>query len=124
MGFGREPWFGPGSVRLGADYASPLEFRPPPAPPAQVPAYYAPSPPPSPKRGQSVGPLTVEMRRSEIENGNGALLRAKPVPKGWTTSSPYIVKVADKGEYIVYADGTAQFIEYGTGRVFPPQPIG
>jgi hypothetical protein len=123
MGFSGERWFGPGTARLGAAYASPLDFSPPPGSKPQAPPRL-PAPPPSPPSpGQAVGPLTVNLTRAQIEDGNGNLLRAKPVPKGWTTGSPYIVKVGDKGEYVVYADGTAQYIEYGTGRVHAPVRI-
>lgn len=124
MGFAAEPWFG-----LRGDYASPIDFTAPPgiqyAPmPNWIPEQGAPAPQHRGiERADLVGPLTVNMPREEIERGNGHLLRRQPVPGGWTGTFPYVVKVEDKGEYLVYADGTAQYIEYHTGRVFAPKRI-
>lgn len=75
------------------------------------------------QRGDLVGPTHIALTRSQIENGNGSLLKTLPVPKGWTATFPYVVKVNSSGEYMVYADGTAQYTDYKTGRVFAPERI-
>lgn len=67
-------------------------------------------------RGQSVGPIFLDMTKEEIEAANYRHLRQSNIPKGWTGSYPYIVKVGGVGEYIVYANGTAQYLNYVNGQ--------
>jgi hypothetical protein len=67
--------------------------------------------------GQSVGPIHWNLTRDQIENGGLARLKKTPIPKGWTGSYPYIVKVNTTGEYIVNADGSAQYLDYKTGEI-------
>jgi hypothetical protein len=68
------------------------------------------------QRGQSVGPIFLDMTKEEIERLNYAPLRQTNIPPGWTGSYPYIVKVGQVGEYVVYANGTAQYLNYINGR--------
>lgn len=68
------------------------------------------------RRGQAVGPISVHVTKEEIAASGYKLLRRANLPPGWTGSYPYIVKVNTTGEYIVYADGTAQYLDYRTGR--------
>lgn len=66
--------------------------------------------------GQSVGPTFLDMTKEQIEALNYAPLRQRNIPKGWTGSYPYIVKVGTVGEYVVYANGTAQYLNYLSGQ--------
>jgi hypothetical protein len=71
--------------------------------------------------GMVVGPLTLKANRKEIEAGGYKLLRDLRLPQGFTGAFPYVVKIGDNsGEYLVYADGTASFTDYGSGRVGAP----
>lgn len=74
-------------------------------------------------RGREVGPLFVDATREEIEAGGYALLRRPPVPRGYTGTYPYIVKVRTTGEFIVNADLTAQYMDYRTGEISDPVDI-
>lgn len=67
-------------------------------------------------RGKAVGPMIWDLSKEEIAADNYRALRRMPVPGGWTGTYPYIVKVRDEGEYIVYADGSAQYLDYRTGQ--------
>lgn len=67
--------------------------------------------------GVAVGPLHIQLTREEIERRGRELLRLQPVKPGWVGTYPKIVKVNNSGEYIVYADGTAQYIDYKSGNV-------
>lgn len=67
--------------------------------------------------GVHVGPMHWNQTREEIEAQGFRQLRQTPIPKGWTGSYPYIVKVNTTGEYIVNADGTAQYLDYITGEI-------
>jgi hypothetical protein len=73
--------------------------------------------------GTMVGPLSFRLTRAQIEAGGYEALKRLPVPKGWTGSYPYIVKVNSEGEYIVNADGTAQWLDYHSGHVGEPMFI-
>lgn len=73
--------------------------------------------------GQPVGPITVTVSREEIDRDPAKVLRKLPVPKGWTGSYPYVVKVDGEGEYLVNADGTVQLWNARQSRWEPPQPF-
>jgi hypothetical protein len=71
--------------------------------------------------GMIVGPLTLLETREEIERGGYKALRDLRLPPGYTGVYPYVVKIGgNTGEYMVYADGTAQFTDYGSGHVGAP----
>lgn len=70
--------------------------------------------------GNLVGPLHIDMSEEDIVKHARELLKLQPVPQGWVGTYPKIVKVNTSGEFIVYADGTAQYISYGRGSVGPP----
>lgn len=71
--------------------------------------------------GMVVGPLTIMMTREEIEAAGYKPLRDLKLPKGYVGSYPFVVKVANNsGEYLVYADGSAMWTDYGSGRVSAP----
>lgn len=69
--------------------------------------------------GESVGPLHINMSREEIEEKARQLLRLQPVNNGWVGTYPKVIKVNTSGEFIVYADQTAQYLDYHTGNVGP-----
>jgi hypothetical protein len=69
--------------------------------------------------GDSIGPLHINLTREEIEARARQLLKLQPVQSGWVGTYPKIVKVNTSGEYIVYADNTAQYLDYHTGSVGP-----
>ena len=69
--------------------------------------------------GGAVGPLHIDMTQEEIERQGRELLRLQPVNPGWVGTYPKIIKVKDQGEYIVYADQTAHYLNYRTGNVGP-----
>jgi hypothetical protein len=71
-------------------------------------------------RGKSVGPTHWNLTKEQIEASNYVQLKKNPIPAGWTGTYPYIVKVGTTGEYIVNADGTAQFLDYVKGSVSEP----
>ncbi len=78
-----------------------------------------------PFMGQSPGmimnPLVVDKTKAEIEAGGFKALRDLRLPRGYTGVFPYVVKIKDNGgEYMVYADGTAQYTDYGSGHVGAP----
>lgn len=64
-----------------------------------------------------------DMERGAIDADRAKILRRLSVPPGMTQPFPYIVKVIGEGEYLVKADGTAQFYSYKYGRWEPPQVI-
>jgi hypothetical protein len=70
--------------------------------------------------GSAVGPLHIDMSEEDIIKNARELLKLQPVPQGWVGSYPKIIKVNTSGEFIVYADNTAQYISYGRGSVGPP----
>lgn len=61
--------------------------------------------------------------RDTIDANRAAVLRKLMNPSGTTVTFPYIVKIANEGEYVVNADGTAQFYSYRYGRWEPPELI-
>jgi hypothetical protein len=73
--------------------------------------------------GKAVGPIHWNLTREEMEQGGVKKLRQTPIPKGWTGSYPYIVKVNTSGEYIVNADGSAIYLDYKTGSMSDPFQI-
>jgi hypothetical protein len=73
--------------------------------------------------GRPVDPVMLPMRRRDVERDRDRLLKPATLPPGWTGTYPYIVKVAGEGEYIVYADGTAQYIDLRAGRVEPARLV-
>jgi hypothetical protein len=70
--------------------------------------------------GKRVGPLFVDQTLEEIAADGYRVLRRPPVPPGYTGTYPFIVKVNTSGEFIVYADGTAQYMDYGRGEISDP----
>ena len=60
----------------------------------------------------SVKPITLALNHDEIPEGELAIALKNAVPQGFVGTSPYVVKTLD-GEYLVYADGTAQFVPLG-----------
>ncbi len=68
----------------------------------------------------NVKPITLAVMHDEIPEGELATVLKNAVPRGYVGTSPYVVKTFD-GEYLVYADGTAQFVPLGnsTGERFP-----
>lgn len=60
----------------------------------------------------SVKPITVAVNHTEIPLNELAHVLKSAVPKGYVGTSPYVVKTLD-GEFLVYADGTAQFFPLG-----------
>lgn len=69
--------------------------------------------------GDYVGPLHINMTEDEIIKNARELLKLQPVPPGWVGTYPKIVKINTSGEFIVYADGSAQYISYKRGSVGP-----
>ena|SRR5260221_7614238 len=71
--------------------------------------------------GMIVNPLTLVETKEEIEAGGYKALRDLRLPAGYTGAYPYVVKIGgNTGEYMVYADGTAQYTDYGSGHVGAP----
>lgn len=77
----------------------------------------------NPWTGSPAGIPVFNVDRDTIDKDRGKYLKHLPVPPGVTQSYPYIVKVAGEGEYVVSADGTAQFYSYKYGRWEPRQAI-
>lgn len=73
--------------------------------------------------GAPAGIPVYNVNRDTVDKDRGRFLRKLPVPPGMTQSYPYIVKIAGEGEYVVSANGTAQFYSYKYGRWEPPQLI-
>ena len=69
---------------------------------------------PSSRRPFRVKAPTIAVISYDIPEGAlGAWLR-NVVPNGYSGTSPRVVKTLD-GEYLVYADNTAQFVPLGQG---------
>jgi hypothetical protein len=68
----------------------------------------------------SVKPLTLAINHDEIDPKDLPKLLKNAVPRGYVGTSPYVVKTFD-GEFLVYADGYAQFVPLGRapGEQFP-----
>lgn len=69
--------------------------------------------------GDYVGPIHINMTEEDIVKNARELLKLQPVPPGWVGTYPKIVKINTSGEFIVYADGSAQYISYKRGSVGP-----
>jgi hypothetical protein len=76
-----------------------------------------------PWKGAQAGIPVYNVNRDTIDKDRGAFLKKLPIPPGMTQSYPYIVKIAGEGEYVVSANGMAQFYSYKYGRWEPPQSI-
>lgn len=63
------------------------------------------------------------MTRDQVDQNRAKVLRDLLKPPGTAVVFPYIVKIAGEGEYVVSADGTAQFYSYKYGRWEPPELI-
>lgn len=67
---------------------------------------------PSAMRPFAVKPPTIAVNSYDIPEGAlGAWLK-RVIPDGYVGTSPRVVKTLD-GEFLVYADGTAQFVPLG-----------
>lgn len=68
----------------------------------------------------SVKPITLALNHDEIDPRELPTVLKNAVPKGYVGTSPYVVKTFD-GEFLVYFDGTAQFVPLGRspGNQFP-----
>ena len=60
----------------------------------------------------SVKPITLAVMHDDIPPDELTTALKNAVPQGFVGTSPYVVKTLD-GEYLVYADGTAQFVPLG-----------
>lgn len=59
-------------------------------------------------------PLHIPFKREDVE-GRLAEFLEDALPEGYASDGPQVFKVHE-GEYLVYADGTAQFINKKTGE--------
>lgn len=73
--------------------------------------------------GAPAGIPVHNISRDGVDQDRAKILRDLPIPPGQTQSYPYIVKIAGEGEYVVSANGMAQFYSYKYGRWEPPQVI-
>lgn len=71
----------------------------------------------------TAGTIPVHNITREQVDQDRSILRNFPHPPGTVVTYPYIVKIAGEGEYVVKADGTAQFYSYKYGRWEPPEVI-
>lgn len=60
----------------------------------------------------SVKPVTIAVNSYEIPHGKLGKYLHNAMKNGYAGTSPRVVKTLD-GEYLVYADGTAQFVPLG-----------
>ncbi len=66
-------------------------------------------------------PIMLNMTYEDIKAQGWAPLRNVQMPKGLILSFPYVVKLTNgTGEFMVYADQTAQWTRYGSGNVGAP----
>lgn len=77
----------------------------------------------SPFNGTAGSIPVHKISRDQVDRDRAAVLRNVPRPPNTTVTYPYIVKIAGEGEYVVSADGSAQFYSYKYGRWEPPQLI-
>lgn len=77
----------------------------------------------NPWTGAPAGIPVYNVSRDQVDGDRGKFLKRLPVPQGVTQAYPYIVKIAGEGEYVVSADGSAQFYSYKYGRWEPPQAV-
>ncbi len=66
----------------------------------------------------SVPPITLAVNHDEIDPRVLPEVLRNAVPKGFVGTAPYVVKTLD-GEYLVAADGTAQFFPLGRSPLAP-----
>ncbi len=68
----------------------------------------------------SVKPITLAVNHDEINPRDLPKVLKNAVPRGYVGTSPYVVKTLD-GEFLIYFDGTAQFVPLGRapGGRFP-----
>lgn len=71
-----------------------------------------------PVLGFSVKPITLALNSYEIRPGELKHLLKQAVPSGYAGTYPRVVKTLD-GEYLLYADGTAQFFPLGRSPLEP-----
>lgn len=62
--------------------------------------------------GQGVKPITLAVYSYDIPRNELKDVLKRALPIGWTGTSPQVVKTLD-GEYLIYADGSAQFVPLG-----------
>lgn len=72
----------------------------------------------APFLGISVKPITLAIRSDEIRPGELKHLLKQAVPPGYAGTYPRVVKTLD-GEYLLYADGMAQFFPLGRSPLEP-----
>lgn len=77
----------------------------------------------SPFNGTAGSIPVYNMTRDGVDHDRAKVLRNYPRPPGTALTYPYIVKIAGEGEYVVNADGTAQFFSYKYGRWEPRELI-
>lgn len=77
----------------------------------------------SPFNGTPSSIPVYNMTRDGVDANRAKVLRNLERPPGTALTFPYVVKIAGEGEYVVSADGTAQFYSYKYGRWEPPQLI-
>lgn len=61
----------------------------------------------------TVGPTLWNMTEKKARKYRQQIVNTLPVPPGMTVAYPYIVKVPGYGEYVVNADQTATWFDYG-----------
>lgn len=66
----------------------------------------------APPRTFHVQPTTIALNSYDIPPDRLAYYLSNRMPNGYSGTSPRVVKTLD-GEYLVYADGTAQFVPLG-----------
>ncbi len=66
-------------------------------------------------------PAMLNLTYEQIRAQNWKPLRDVKLPAGHVVVFPYVVKLADgSGEFLVYADSTAQWTAYSSGHVGAP----
>lgn len=70
----------------------------------------------SPFNGTPSSIPVYNMTRDGVDADRARVLRNTLRPPGMALTFPYVVKIAGEGEYVVSADGTAQFYSYKYGR--------
>lgn len=69
-------------------------------------------------------PLTLDLTEEQIRADHYRALRDLKVRKGYISVFPVVVKLKNnEGEFLVYADGSAQYTSYTSGRVSAPFKI-
>lgn len=62
-------------------------------------------------------PLHIPLKRKDVEENLAAYIE-NALPPGWTGEGPQILKVHE-GEFLIYPDHTAQFVNRTTGEWGP-----